>query len=250
MALVLSAAVLWSAPAVAQEGEQDATRVVQAGQSDESFQQVPAQSKVYFPDVITPESVAAARLRVAEQQQIAARKADEDAGSKLKQVSPEGADDDPIAQLGEGLDLPELAQLSEGERRVLLEAIEGTDICDDPPDVEAIRALCRNRLETRSGDFAARTVNALSAEERLLGEGLEDVTSPAIERVIERLARNVGKAETFEDQAVASVALGETASADAMATGTAGEPGSDLSPETQQLINALIQQLGANGGGS
>lgn len=235
---------------VAQEGEQDVTQVVQAGSSNEMPEPDPAQSKVYFPDAITPQSVAAARLRTAEQQQIAARKAHEDAGSNLTQVSPDGADDDPIAQLGEGLDLPELAQLSATERRVLLEAIEGTDICDNPPDVEAIRALCRNRLETRSGDFRPRTVNALSAEERLLGEGLDDITAPAIERVIERLARNVGKAETFEDQAVASVALGDASGTDTQALGTAGEPGSDLSPETQQLINALIQQLGANGGGS
>ena len=39
-----------------------------------------------------------------------------------------------------------LAQLSAAERRVLLQAIEGTDICNDPPAVAAIVALCQNRI--------------------------------------------------------------------------------------------------------
>jgi hypothetical protein len=43
-----------------------------------------------------------------------------------------------------------LAQLSAAERRVLLQAIEGTDICDNPPNVAAVITLCQSRLETRS----------------------------------------------------------------------------------------------------
>lgn len=206
-------------------------------------------SKVYFPDEITPQSVAAARKRAAEQEQLTTDQASEDASQRLEQIARSDEVDATLEQLTNPANMRDLAQLSEAERQVLLEAIDGTDICDNPPAIEAIRVLCRDRIETRSSDFAWREPNKLSAEERLLGEALEDTGPSAINRVIERLARNSGSVRSLEDQAVASIAFGRPADPGGNAADGVGEAGNDLSPETQQLINALIQQLGNGGGG-
>ena len=241
-------AVAVSTGTLAQDTGDDETYVTQAGEGTQSEAPDAQPSKVYFPDAITPESVARARARAAEQEQLAARQAEE--AKELEQVSSGDSNGDPIDQLSDGSSSRALSQLSEAERQVLLDAIDGTDICNNPPDIEAIRELCRTRIENRSSEFAAREANTLSAEERLLGEGLEDTGRPNIELVIERLARNVGRADDFNNQAIASVALSDQAPLGTDPTDPATDPTSDLSPEAQALINALIQQLGGNGGGS
>lgn len=221
--------------------------VVQAGENTQPRKDhEDAPSKVYFPEPITAENVAAARTRAARQEQLATQAVERstDAGASLKQLSSNGDANGGVAQLSDGNSLPDLNQLSEVERQVLLEAIEGTDICDNPPDVEMIRQLCTTRIETRSTEFAAREVNTLSAEERLLGEGLDSSVTPNIEAVIERLARNVGQASNFENQAIASVALAGRPTDAAQPGQDNGEAGSELSAETQTLVNAIIQQLG------
>lgn len=140
-----------------------------------------------------------------------------------------------------------LAQLSAGERRVLLQAIEGTDICDNPPDVPAVIALCQTRLETRSQDFAARSEAPLSAEERLLRGDFDNVGLPSVSQVIERLARVTAAADDFSNQAIASIAL--TQPATALPGEEQGSEALGLSSETQSLINAIVNQLGGGAGG-
>ncbi len=136
-----------------------------------------------------------------------------------------------------------LAQLSAAERRVLLQAIEGTDICDNPPSVPAVIALCQNRIETRSQDFAAKVDRPISAEEWLLRGDLDMAAQPSISQVIERLARTSAASDDFSNQAIASIAL-----ASPNAPVRPGEEEQDdtqgFSEQTQALINAIINQLG------
>lgn len=238
-ALFLSVPLL---PAASQDTGGDGAYLKQAGGGEDA-------SKVYFPDAITPESVAEARERAAQQEQLSAEIAQKYGSDSPRQVS-RGVSNDPVEQLSDGSTASALAQLSDAERQVLLEAIDGTDICDSSPPIETIRELCRNRIETRSGDFAKRAGRSVSAEEKLLGEGLTDTTRPGLDRIIERLARNVGKADNLENQAIASVALATDTFDPSQAEKAADKPGGDLSPETQSLINALIQQLTNPGGGS
>ncbi|MCL9999384.1 MAG: hypothetical protein NBV68_08380 [Erythrobacter sp.] len=138
-----------------------------------------------------------------------------------------------------------LAQLSAGERRVLLEAIEGSDICNDPPRVAAIMALCQTRIETRSGEFTARPEVGLSAEDRLLRGDLESSSLPTLTAVIDRLGRGGASIGDPSNQAIAAIALGtglppQGRTSDEDAAGTAPQVGE----ETQALINALVGQLG------
>lgn len=188
-------------------------------------------SAVYWPESMTPESVKAARTAAAAQ---LSRKDDT---RPVVQLTPISESSDP------------LAQLSEIERQVLLDAIEGTDICDRETQIAAIRELCARRLETRSEDFASRRVNQLSPEERLLGESLAG-RSATLERAIERLARSGAQAENFEDQAIASVALNAGGLPAEQSLPAKTNPAGQLSAETQALINAIVEQFrGASGGG-
>ncbi|MEM8724832.1 MAG: hypothetical protein AAGE86_04830 [Pseudomonadota bacterium] len=167
-------------------------------------------------------------------------------GSKAApQISSSNDSERAIAQLNLGDLEGTLAQLSDAERQVLLDAIQGTDVCDNPPDIPAIRELCETRIETRSTEFAARDVNTLSAEERLLGESLDRTrTATTLDRDVERLARNAGRgdANSLDTQAIASVALGTPQPA--QPDQPVGTQLSDLPSDTQALINALVQQLG------
>lgn len=136
-----------------------------------------------------------------------------------------------------------LAQLSPAERRVLLQAIEGTDICDNPPQVATVIALCQGRIETRSQEFAAAEERPLSAEERLLRGDFDNTALPNLGQVIARLARTSAASDDFSNQAIASIALATPAAPP--------QPGEEeqgatdgLGQETQALINAIINQLG------
>jgi len=172
-------------------------------------------------------------------------------GSKAApQISSTDDSERAIAQLDLGDLEGTLAQLSEAERQVLLEAIQGTDICDNPPDIAAVIELCQTRIETRSSEFAARETNSLSAEERLLGESLDNTrTASTLDRDVERLARNAGRgdANSLDTQAIASVALGTPQPA--LPDQPSGTQIGDLPAETQALVNALVQQLGGGTGG-
>lgn len=136
-----------------------------------------------------------------------------------------------------------LAQLSAAERRVLLQAIEGTDICDNPPQVPAVIALCQDRLETRSGEFTAAVERPMSAEERLLRGDLETAGLPSVSQVIDRLARTSAASDDFSNQAIASIALAPPPAPPGPAEGEQGET-DGLGEQTQALINAIINQLG------
>ena len=200
-----------------------------------------ASSKVYFPDAITPESVAAARAREAQRQrQIEAAKAERSA--PVAQVSATGGSND-VAQLSDGSSSAALAQLSAAERRVLLDAVEGTDICERGSDIPALQELCDRRIETRSAEFTPADTNE-SAEDSLLGGGLDAGRVATLQAAIARLAGAEANPGDFDNQVVASVALNNQSLSDAQATAAEGDPTAELSQETQSLVAAIIQQLG------
>lgn len=217
----------------AQDVPRDETVFVKQAPEDPS-------SKVYFPEAITPESVAAARARAAERQrQIEAAKAQR--STPVAQVSVQGGGNE-VAQLSDGSSTPALAQLSAAERRVLLDAVEGTDICERGSDIPAIQALCETRLETRSEEFARE--DSGSAEDNLLGGGLDAGRAATLQAAIARLAGVDANPGNFDNQVVASVALDRSSLDSAQASGSEGDPGADLSQETQALVSAIVQQLG------
>ena len=220
--------------------EQAPSRAVEATQIGSPASGDPA-SKVYFPDAITPQSVAAARARAAEQQQLERATTRNGPVAQLSSGG-EGARD--VAQLSDGDSARALAQLSPAERQVVLDAVEGTDICERADNIPAIRDLCASRIETRSADFA-QTNTGGSAEDNLLGGRFDSARLATLEAAINRLAQSSGRADDFSDQAIASVALGQQgALSDARATAAETDPASNLSPETQGVINAIVQQLG------
>lgn len=197
-------------------------------------------SKVYFPEAITPQSVAAARARAARQQQIEAANAAQRT-APVTQVSTSDTGND-VAQLSDGSTSAALAQLSDAERRVLLDAVEGTDICERGSDIPALQALCESRIETRSEEFASNQSG--SAEDSLLGGGLDAGRTATLQAAIARLAGAGANPGNFDNQVVASVALNNQSLSDAQATAAEGDPTSELSQETQAVVAAIVQQLG------
>ena len=225
------------APEIAAEPQQTETQPRPQPAAD-------ASSKVYFPDAITPQSVARARARASQQQQIS-QTSGGDSARGADQVSRSEPAGQAVAQLSGGESTDALDQLSSAERQVLLEAVEGTDICERGSDIPALKELCEGRIETRSAEFA-QNAGAGSAEDSLLGGGLDSARIATLEAAISRLARNASDSNDFSNQVIASVALGNTTLSDAQATSADNDPTGELSNETQAVIQAIVQQLGGN----
>lgn len=197
-------------------------------------------------DAYWPETLQTAPDRTIQQNQASPP----DSSNEAPQISSVADSERSIAQLNVGDLEGTLSQLTIAERQVLLDAIQGTDICDNPPEIAAVIELCQTRIETRSSEFATREANSLSAEERLLGENLDRTrTASTLDRDVERLARNAGRGDvnSLDTQAIASVALGTPQPA--LPEQSGGTQLSDLPADTQALINALVQQLGGATGG-
>ncbi|MEE4153171.1 MAG: hypothetical protein V2I27_03345 [Erythrobacter sp.] len=239
--LLVGAALIAACPAVAAQ-EADQAEPVNAPAAMPDAQ---GASKVYWPDDITPDRVREAREQASIQEQISREREQ----ALLKQLTERerattGSDQVVNASADEVL-----AQLSESERQVLLEAVEGTDICDREPESAIIRKLCAERIETRSAEFTRRRTNLLSAEERLLGEGLEGDPVNSVARAVDRLGRNARDVDDPNNQAIASVALAPDAPVGNPGQDPAGTSGAgELSPETQALVDAIVQQFGGGSG--
>lgn len=233
------AAYVVQAPEQDDQGEPEA----QANASDQSAPD--HSSKVYFPDVITTQTIARARARARalEQQQLAAERTSREEAATA-QVSANGDGARGVAQLSDGNSNEALAQLSAAERQVLLQAVQGTDICDRSSNIPAIRELCDKRIETRSAEFARNSDG--SAEDSLLGGGLDADRLATLEAAIARLARNAGNSSDFSNQVIASVALNNQTLAETATQATDADGSNDLTPETQAVVNAIVQQLGGN----
>lgn len=170
----------------------------------------------------------------------------QDPARETAQISLTSQSGSGMSQLSEAELEATLAQLSPNERRVLLDAIRGTDICENPPEVAAVRTLCANRIETRASEFGDPQPMALSAEESLLRGGLDENNAPNVVQVIQRLSRASSAADNINNQEIASIALAPPPTP----PGQDDEAGalSGLAPGTEGVINAIINQLGGAGG--
>lgn len=204
--------------------------------------------KVYLPSDIAPTKRPGSERTpdLAEAEQLSDRANSPEMG----QLSDEDASSASMAdQLTREKGRRALAQLTAADRRVLVQAVAGTDICEREPDIPAIVELCRQRLENRSDEFATANASRLSPEQRLLGEGLDSDRVASLQSAISRLGRGRGNFDSEEDQAVASVALGASTLAPDP-TSPEDPTESQLSAETQALINAIVEQFANPSGGS
>ena len=214
------------------------------GEDTAQVAQEPANSRsssAYLTDQITPESIAAARSRAAEQEQLARQQEQ----PPVAQLSQREDNQQGVAQLSDGNSAQALAQLTEVEREVVLEAVEGTDICEQAQNIPAIQALCDGRIETRSAEVAQASEDG-SAEDNLLGGGFDAARLATLESAISRLAQGGADSANFSNQVIASVALDRAVVSGAQATAAEGDPTADLSAETQAVVNAIVQQLSGN----
>ena len=139
-----------------------------------------------------------------------------------------------------------LPQLSTTDTEVTLGRVDGIDRCSAELLSAKDADYCRRRIETRSEEFATRPASTLTAEQRLLGERLTTLRGAGIDEAARAPGTNPS-ADDRELQALASITL----------TVPTGEPtaegkptdGSDLSVETQALLEAIVARL-ANPGGN
>lgn len=222
------------------------TEAIQIGEVEGRTAPRAPQDKAYLDNDRKAQPIAAPNLMQADGDQITRAPANSTPTSQITNRNQSGQQ---MPQLSRADLDATLAQLSATERRVLLQAIEGTDICDNPPAVPAVVALCQTRIETRSQEFAGPGEPLMSAEERLLRGNFDNAGLPSIGQVIDRLARASAATNDFSNQAIASIALGQQG---AQPPGR-GEEQTDetlgLSSETQALINAIVNQLGGGAGG-
>ncbi len=242
----LAPAVLAAQQAETEADPQAASAFVEQAPQEESavFDARPVvednSSKVYFPDEITPESVAAARARAAQAQMERARNQDVD--PDVAQLSQTGEGGREVEQLSDGQSAEVLAQLTPAQREVLIDAVEGTDICDQEQSIPALRALCEDRLETRSAEFTQSSQGATAAE-AILGESLDSDRIATLEAAIARLAKGANGSSGVDDSVIASVAF-TNQNAVSNEAAVESDPANDLTPETQAVVNAIVQQLG------
>lgn len=245
MILLAGAALLAPSNVVAQEAGKAAakTEASQITPRSPTATGGPPVNKVFIDNAVPPPRARASMMQ-AEGDQIARPRGERRSETMQQtQLSSAGDNSQRLPQLSKAELDATLAQLTPAERSVLQQAIEGTDICDNPPAVAAIVALCKTRIETRSSEFAGRDEKLVSSEERLLRGGLERDGMPTVEAVIARLSRvNVSPStDDFNNQAIASVALTPQS--------TGGEDQTqNLAPGTDAVINAIVQQLGGPAG--
>jgi hypothetical protein len=240
--VILPVAALLAMPALAQEAqlEPEGTSRTEAMQIGDPAERDAVPGSAYLDHDRTP---APAAPRISLMQASSDQITRPSGNTPTSQITSRTQSGTGMAQLSKADLDATLAQLSAVERRVLLQAIEGTDICDNPPNVAAILALCQNRLETHSQDFAEMAERTQSAEERLLNGNLESTTLPSVGQVIERLARGSAATNDFSNQAIASIALAPPPTTPTRPGDEEETESTSFSEEAQALVNALINQL-------
>lgn len=139
-----------------------------------------------------------------------------------------------------------LPQLSTADTEVTLGRVDGIDRCSAELLSAKDADYCRRRIETRSEEFATHPASTLTAEQRLLGERLTTLRGTGIDQAARAPGTNAS-ADDRELQALASITL-TVPTAEPTGEGKPAQ-GTDLSAETQALLEAIVARL-ANPGGN
>lgn len=138
----------------------------------------------------------------------------------------------------------EVPQLSVSDNEIALGRVEGIDRCSAELLSAQEKAYCDRRIEARSAEFTTQQSAPLSAEQKLLGERLAAGRGTGIEGATRSAASGVS-ADDRDFQALAAITF-QDPPAPAPDAKT-GQP-SDVSAETQALIDAIVAKLSNPGG--
>lgn len=140
---------------------------------------------------------------------------------------------------------PDLADRKQGfETRVI--KVEGADRCSAELLSAKDREYCQRVIENRSAEYAGQKENELTPEQKLLLDRNFKLLDGGTDGAIKRLATGRNSTDNSDDQAVASIVLGGQESAAQSVPAKPAE--SNLSPETQALLDAIARSLGASPG--
>lgn len=124
--------------------------------------------------------------------------------------------------------------------------IEGADRCSAELLSAKDRDYCQRVIENRSAEYSGPKEVPLTPEQKLLAERNFKLIDHGTEGAIKRLANTKSSAEDSDNQAIASVVLG---SQEASAQPAQDQPAeSNLSAETQALLEAIIKNVSGNPG--
>lgn len=137
-------------------------------------------------------------------------------------------------------------QLSNADTDVEFARVEGMDRCSAELLSAEDADYCARRLEARSAEFATQNEARLSAEQILIGENFASTVEGDVAGS-SRLAGREVRPEDRDMQALASITLGSTTTTSD--TLIAEDSTSNLPAETQALIEAIVEQVGAASGG-
>jgi hypothetical protein len=141
---------------------------------------------------------------------------------------------------------PDLSERKQGfETRVV--KLEGTDKCSAELLSAPDREYCQRAIENRSAEYAGTRQIELTPEQKLLGERNYKLIEGGTEGAIKRLTSGRNTAEDRDNQELASIVLGSDG---VVAQPAQDQPAaSDLSAETQALIDAIVKNVSGNPGG-
>ena len=163
--------------------------------------------------------------------------------TELSQLN-KGKEDGPIDQLSQvdrnTESTPALSERRQS-RNTKTDAVGGADRCSAELLSAIDRDYCQHVIENRSADFTGPGPTKLSPEQKLLGERNFEFVSNGPEEAVRRLASGNDSAEDRDNQAVASLVLGQASATETQPADN--EDPADVGLETQSLIEAIVNSL-------
>lgn len=124
--------------------------------------------------------------------------------------------------------------------------VEGLDRCRAELLSSRDKKYCDQVIENRSAEFSGPDPAVLTPEQKLLGEREFDLGRTGPDAAARRLAVGRTSATDVESQAIASIVLNSPVSTEQQPT--ASEEPTDMAAETQALIEAIVNNIGGQGG--
>ncbi|MEH6789335.1 hypothetical protein [Parasphingorhabdus sp.] len=124
--------------------------------------------------------------------------------------------------------------------------VEGLDRCRAELLSSRDKTYCDQVIENRSAEFAGPNPALLTPEQKLLGEREFDLGRTGPDAAARRLAVGRTSAADTESQAIASIVLNSPVATEQQPA--APEEPTDMAAETQALIEAIVNNIGGQGG--